>query len=76
MANTLINPAWVLMKTSVRLNNNLRFGGNIDRSYSDEFKQAGAKIGSGVSKNTDILVAGDKVYTRVGPERVRARAVR
>jgi DNA ligase (NAD+) len=25
-------------------------------------KQAGAKIGSGVSKNTDILVAGDKVY--------------
>jgi hypothetical protein len=25
-------------------------------------KQAGAKIGSGVSKNTDILVAGDKVH--------------
>ena len=48
MANTLINPAWVLMKTSVRLNNNLRFGGSIDRSYSDEFKQAGAKMGNTV----------------------------
>jgi hypothetical protein len=48
MANTLINPAWVLMKTSVRLNNNLRFGGNIDRSYSDEFKQGGAKMGNTV----------------------------
>lgn len=48
MANTLINPAWVLMKTTIRLNNNLRFGSNIDRSYSDEFKQAGAKMGNTV----------------------------
>lgn len=48
MANTLINPAWVLLKTTIRLNNNLRFGANIDRSYSDEFKQAGAKMGNTV----------------------------
>jgi NAD-dependent DNA ligase len=27
-------------------------------------KQAGAKIGSGVSKNTDILIAGDKVLSQ------------
>lgn len=35
-------------------------------------KQAGAKIGSGVSKNTDILVAGDKVHPAVGHERARS----
>lgn len=48
MANTFINPAWVLMQTTIRLVNNLRFGNNIDRSYSDEYVQAGAKVGDTV----------------------------
>lgn len=48
MANTFINPAWVLMETTLRLTNNLRFGNQVDRSYSDEYVQAGAKIGETV----------------------------
>lgn len=48
MANTFINPAWVLLETTLAVSNNLRFGNNVDRSYSDEFKQAGAKMGDTV----------------------------
>lgn len=48
MANTFINPAWVLMETTLRLTNNLRFGNQVDRSYSDEYVQSGAKVGETV----------------------------
>ena len=44
-ANTLVNPTWVMKQIGVRLVNNMRFANNADRSYSDEFKQAGAKVG-------------------------------
>jgi hypothetical protein len=45
MANSLVNPTWVMKQIGVRLVNNMRFANNVDRSYSDEFKQSGAKVG-------------------------------
>lgn len=45
MANTLITPDWIT-KTSARLLlNSLKFAGNVNRSYDDQFKAAGAKVG-------------------------------
>ena len=44
-ANSLVNPTWVMKQIGVRLVNNMRFANNVDRSYSDEFKQGGAKTG-------------------------------
>lgn len=44
-ANTLVTPTWVMKQIGVRLVNNMRFASNVDRSYSDEFKQSGAKVG-------------------------------
>lgn len=44
-ANTLVTPTWVMKQIGLRLVNNLRFANNVDRSYSDEFKQSGAKVG-------------------------------
>jgi hypothetical protein len=34
-----------MKQIGLRLVNNMRFANNVDRSYSDEFKQAGAKVG-------------------------------
>lgn len=48
MSNTFINPSWVLLETTMAVANNLRFGNQVDRSYSDEYKQAGAKVGDTV----------------------------
>lgn len=45
MANTLITPTWVMREVGRRLTNNLKFAANINRSYSDEFVQSGAKVG-------------------------------
>ena len=44
-ANSVVTPTWVMKKIGQRLVNNIRFGNNVDRSYSDEFRQAGAKVG-------------------------------
>ena len=44
-ANSLVTPTWVMKQIGLRLVNNLRFAANVDRSYSDEFKQSGAKVG-------------------------------
>jgi len=44
-ANTLVTPTWVMKQIGLRLVNNMRFANNVDRSYSDEFKQSGAKVG-------------------------------
>jgi hypothetical protein len=37
-----------MLETTRRLVNNLRFGNNVDRSYDDQYKQAGAKVGDTV----------------------------
>ena len=45
MANTLITPDWIT-KTSARLLlNNLKFAGNVNRNYDDQYVQSGAKVG-------------------------------
>ncbi|MCX6550051.1 MAG: hypothetical protein NTY02_03405 [Acidobacteria bacterium] len=44
-ANSLVNPTWVMKQIGLRLVNNMRFANQVDRSYSDEFKQSGAKVG-------------------------------
>lgn len=43
--NTVQTPAWTLRNVGTRLTNSLRFVGQIDKSYSPEFKQGGAKVG-------------------------------
>lgn len=48
MANQFVNPTWVMLATTRRLVNNLRFGNNVDRSYDGQYKQAGAKVGDTV----------------------------
>lgn len=48
MANTLITPEWVTMETAMYFVNSLRGVAQFDRQYSDEFVQAGAKVGDTV----------------------------
>lgn len=49
MANQLVTPTWVMMETTVMLVNSLKFSNNINRSYSSEFVQGGAKVGRTVN---------------------------
>lgn len=48
MANTLLTPEWVLMETAMYFTNSLRGVAQFDRHYSDEYTQAGAKVGDTV----------------------------
>jgi hypothetical protein len=48
MANTLVTPDWVTMETAKYFVNSLRGVAQFDRTYSDEYKQAGAKVGDTV----------------------------
>ena len=43
--NTLITPDWITKEAARLLLNSLKFAGNVSRSYDDQFKQAGAKVG-------------------------------
>lgn len=49
MANQLITPLWTLKRVGRLAINNLKFANNVDRSYSDEFVQAGAKVGATIN---------------------------
>jgi P22 coat protein - gene protein 5 len=49
MANALITPNWVLKRVGRIAINNLKFANNVDRSYNDEYVQAGAKVGDTIS---------------------------
>jgi hypothetical protein len=49
MANQLITPNWVLKRVGRLAINNLQFANNVDRSYDDEYVQAGAKVGDTIS---------------------------
>ena len=49
MANTLITPSWVTKETARGYVNNLKFAANINKSYSDQFRQNGAKVGATVN---------------------------
>lgn len=47
--NSVVTPAWTLRKVGTRLNNSLRFVGQISKSYNSEFKQGGTKVGATVN---------------------------
>lgn len=46
--NTLVTPDWITTESARILTNELTFANNCDRQYSDEYKQAGAKVGDTV----------------------------
>lgn len=45
MANTLVTPVWYTKEVARILVNNLKFAANVNRSYDDQYVQAGAKVG-------------------------------
>lgn len=49
MANQLITPLWTLKRVGRLAINNLKFANNVDRTYDDEFVQAGAKVGATIN---------------------------
>ena len=48
MANTLVTPSWVVYEVARYFVNSLRGVAQFNRSYSDEYVQAGAKVGDTV----------------------------
>lgn len=49
MANQLITPLWTLKRVGRIAINNLKFANNVDRTYDDDFVQAGAKVGATIN---------------------------
>jgi len=49
MANTLVTPSWVTKETARGYVNNLKFVACINKEYSDQYVQAGAKVGNTVN---------------------------
>lgn len=45
MANSLITPDWITKESMRVLTNELKFAGNVNRDYDDQYRQAGAKVG-------------------------------
>src|SRR5574343_1089134 len=48
MANTLVTPPWVTNETALRFMNSVKGVANFNRSYDDQYRQAGAKVGATV----------------------------
>jgi coat protein Gp5 len=48
LANFFATPSWVMRKSARRLVNNCVFAGHVNRSYDDEFRQRGVKMGDTV----------------------------
>src|SRR5690349_10241112 len=44
--NSFITPTWVVKDVSRIAMNSLKFGANVDRAYSSDFRAGGAKVGS------------------------------
>lgn len=49
MANMVVTPSWVMKEIGRRLVNNVKFAGNVQRSYDDQYVKSGAKVGFTVS---------------------------
>lgn len=49
LANTFATPSWVMRKVARRLVNNTVFSANVNRSYDDEYRQKGVKMGDTVT---------------------------
>jgi hypothetical protein len=45
MPNSLITPDWITKESMRVLTNNLKFASGINRSYDDQYRQGGAKVG-------------------------------
>jgi hypothetical protein len=45
MANTLATPSWTLKEVLRGYNNEIKFVSNLNRTYDDQYEQAGAKVG-------------------------------
>jgi len=48
-SNSFATPTWVVKEVSRIAQNSLKFGANVTRKYSADFKAGGAKVGSGFS---------------------------
>lgn len=48
MANTLVTSTWVTNETALRFMNSVKGVANFNRSYDDQYRQAGAKVGATV----------------------------
>lgn len=48
MANTLLTPSWVTKEVARGFTNEIRFISNVNRTYDDQYVQAGAKVGDTV----------------------------
>jgi hypothetical protein len=49
MPNTLATPSWVTKETARYFVNDLTFLANVNRTYDDQYEQAGAKVGNTVN---------------------------
>lgn len=49
MANTLATPTWTTKETAREFYNDLTFLANVNRTYDDQYVQAGAKVGNTVN---------------------------
>ena len=49
MANTLATPSWTTKETAREFFNDLTFLANVNRTYDDQYVQAGAKVGNTVN---------------------------
>jgi len=54
--NAFITPSWVLKDTLVGYKNELKLVGNFDRSYDDQYKQGGAKVGYTVNARIEQIM--------------------
>ena len=45
MANTFATPTWVTREVARRFTNMVKFIANVNRTYDDQYMQAGAKVG-------------------------------
>src|SRR5262245_54327617 len=49
LGNMVVTPSWVMKEIGRRLVNNVKFAGNVQRSYDDQYVKSGAKVGFTVS---------------------------
>ena len=54
-ANTFVTPLWVVKEVSRIAQNTLRFGANVTRKYSPDFKAGGAEESDGVGPSSPIV---------------------
>ncbi len=67
MANTLLTPTWVTKEVARGFINEMRFLANVNRTYDDQYRQGGAKVGRTVNArlpNRFVTVDGEGLQTQ------------